>query len=147
MLKRFVAVPLMLVLAGLPGGSFGQEERTIWDGVFTADQALRGKQVNSGVCSKCHGDRGDGANEPDQPGGPAIARFSFLRKWEGTSLASLFEYVKTTMPPDNPASRTDQQYIDVIAHMLELSGAPAGDTELPPDPEVLDFVYIEQKPQ
>jgi cytochrome c len=140
----------MMAVAAIPGGAVAQDtDKSIWEaaGVYTQEQADRGKKVNSGVCAKCHGERGDGANEPDQPGGPAIARFSFLRKWEGTSIASLFEYVKTEMPPDNPASRTDQEYIDVIAHMLALSGAPAGDTELPLDPAALDLIYIEQKPE
>jgi len=149
MLKRLAVGALTLMLLAFPtGGAVAQDaDKSIWDGVFTEEQADRGQKINSGVCAKCHGLRGDGANEPDQPGGPAIARFSFLRKWENTSLASLFEYIKTEMPPDNPASRTDQEYLDVIAHMLALSGAPAGDTELPAEPETLDRIYIEQKPE
>jgi cytochrome c len=149
MLKHIALGALTVMMsAAFPSGSIAQDEdKSIWDGVFTQEQADRGKKVNSGVCAKCHGERGDGANEPDQPGGPAIARFSFLRKWDGSSIASLFEYIRTQMPPDNPASRTDQEYIDVIAHMLALSGAPAGDTELPLDPAALDLVYIEQKPE
>jgi hypothetical protein len=51
------------------------------------------------------------------------------------------------MPPDNPGSRSDQEYVDVIAHIFALSGAPVGDTELPPDAAALDFIYIEQKPE
>ncbi len=140
------AMGLMLV-ATSPG--IAQEDRSIWDesGVFTAEQSARGDKVMQGVCSKCHGVRGDGANEPDQPSGGAIARYSFLRKWDGNTIQGLFDYVKSAMPPDNPGSRSDQEYIDVIAHMLDLSGAPAGEEELPLDPEVLDYIYIEQKPQ
>jgi cytochrome c len=150
MLKPIAAGAIALVLAALaaPGGAVAQDDTSIWEtGVYTQEQADRGKKVSDGVCAKCHGERGDGANEPDQPGGPAIARFSFLRKWDGTSIASLFEYIKTEMPPDNPASRTDQEYIDVIAHMLALSGAPTGDSELPLDPAALELIYIEQKPE
>ena len=147
---KFVAATGALVLmmsAAATNGVTAQEDGSIWDGVYTQEQADRGKKVNSGLCAKCHGERGDGANEPDQPGGPAIARFSFLRKWENTSLASLFEYIRTEMPPDNPGSRTDQEYIDALAYMLVMSGAPAGDTELTSDPETLDRIYIEQKPE
>ncbi len=147
MLKRAVFATAGLVLLCLPTNAFAQEERSIWSGVFTVEQAERGKVVNSGVCSKCHGDRGDGAGEPDQPQAPAIARATFLRKWDGQSLATLFEYIRGTMPPDNPASRTDQNYIDVIAHMLTLTMVPPGDTELPPDPEVLDYIMIGPKPE
>ena len=148
MLKPIAVAALALMMAVPAGGAIAQDaDKSIWDGVYTQEQADRGQKINSGVCAKCHGERGDGANEPDQPGGPAIARFSFLRKWENTSIASLFEYIKTAMPPDNPASRSDQEYVDVIAHMLALSGAPVGDTELPLDPAALDLIYIEQKPE
>ncbi len=147
MLKILAVASLAGMLVAMPIAALAQESQSIWNGVYSEEQATRGQKVNSGVCAKCHGERGDGANEPDQPGGPAIARFSFLRKWEGTSLASLFEFIKTSMPPDNPGSRTDQEYLDAIAYMLKLSGAPAGETELPLDPAALDLIVIEQKPQ
>src|SRR5690348_15068020 len=106
MLKHVIAVALFLMLAAAPTASAAQANASsIWDGVYTQEQADRGKKVNAGVCAKCHGVRGDGANEPDQPGGPAIARFTFLAKWENSTIASLYEFIKTTMPPDNPASR------------------------------------------
>jgi cytochrome c len=150
MLKLVAATGALVQLisaAATSGATAQEEDKSIWDGVYTEEQADRGQKVNSGLCAKCHGTRGDGANEPDQPGGPAIARFSFLRKWENTSLASLFEYIRTEMPPDNPGSRTDQEYIDALAYMLVMSGAPPGDTELTTDPETLDRIYIEQKPE
>lgn len=146
-MTRFARGALLVGLIALPTGVWSQEEKSIWDGVYTAEQAARGQKLNAGICAKCHGERGDGANEPDQPGGPAIARYSFLTKWQDTTVASLFDYIRTAMPPDNPESRTDQEYIDVIARMLEMSGAPAGDTELPPDAAALESIYIEQKPQ
>jgi cytochrome c len=146
MLKRIVFAAVCLLLLGVPTSVSAQEERSIWSGVYTAEQAARGKVLNSGVCMKCHGDRGDGAGEPDQPQAPAIARATFLRKWDSQSLASLFEYIRGTMPPDNPGSRTDQNYIDVIAYMLELTAVPPGDTELPPDPAVLDYIIVGPKP-
>lgn len=146
MLKNAVFAAAALLFLGVPTSSLAQEDRSIWSGVFTVEQAERGKVLNSGVCMKCHGDRGDGAGEPDQPQAPAIARATFLRKWDGQSLASLFEYIRGTMPPDNPGSRTDQNYIDVIAYMLTLTNVPPGDTELPPDTAVLDYIMVGPKP-
>jgi cytochrome c len=147
LMKAFARGAVALVLIALPAGAWSQEGQSIWDGVYTQEQADRGEKLNAGVCAKCHGVRGDGANEPDQPGGPAIARFSFLRKWDGSSIAALYDYIRMTMPPDNPQSRSDQEYLDVIAHLLALSGAPAGATELPLDPEALNSIVIEQKPE
>lgn len=147
MSTRSILGALGICMLALPSTALAQEAKTIWDKVYTQEQADRGKKVNSGVCSKCHGLRGDGANEPDQPGGPAIARHSFLRKWDGSGLGTLFSYIQSTMPPDNPSSRSDQEYVDVIAHMLQLSGAPVGDVELPLDPEALEEITIAPKPE
>lgn len=120
--------------------------RTIWDGVFTAEQALRGEQINSGACASCHGRRMDGAAlDPDRPSTPPIARDRFLRKWDGQSVAGLFALAKATMPKNNPGGLSDQQYVDMIAYMISFSGAPAGDTELPADPAGLAGVAITQK--
>ena len=77
---------------------------------------------------------------------PPLARARFLRVWEGRSLATLFEYTRVTMPEDNPNSLTDQEYVDVIAHMLTVGGMPAGDDELQPDPRSLARVVIRPQP-
>jgi hypothetical protein len=51
--------------------------------------------------------------------------------------------VRTNMPPDAPGTITDQQAIDVIAHMFAVSTIPAGDKELPADPKALEAFVIE----
>lgn len=124
----------------------GAEAVSIWAGVADQEQADRAKKVYSGNCAKCHGRNGNGAGEPDQPESPAVARDPFFTKWEGQSLADLFDYVRSTMPQDNPGSRSDQDYIDAIVHMLVLSEVPLADTELPPDPEILAGYTIDAKP-
>ena len=55
----------------------------------------------------------------------------------GGPLASLFEYIRAALTEDNPPSLTDQKYIDVNAYMLTVGGIPAGDNELPADPQLL----------
>jgi len=57
----------------------------------------------------------------------------------------LFGYTRATMPQNNPASLSDQQYIDIIAYMLSVNEAPAGDTELAPDPADLGRIVIESR--
>lgn len=145
-MKPLVLAAITLLSLGMPTSLQAQEERSIWSGVYTAEQADRGKALHLGVCAKCHGERGDGAGEPDQPQAPAIARASLLRKWDGLSLAALYELIRNTMPPDNPASRSEQNYVDVIAYMLAMTKVPPGEAELPPDPAVLDYIMIGPKP-
>jgi hypothetical protein len=77
---------------------------------------------------------------------PPLARAKFLRDWEGRSLATLFEYTRATMPEGNPGSLTDAEYVDVISYMLSVSGIPAGDDDLRPNPQSLARAVIRQRP-
>ena len=119
-------------------------EQSIWDAVYTEEQAARGETPYSSACSICHGRRLDGASEdPDMRNSPPLARARFLDSWDGQTLAALFEYSMTTMPQNNPGSMSEQNMIDVIAYMLSHSGIPAGDTELEADSDMLADIRIE----
>lgn len=121
---------------------------SVWDGVFTEAQADRGQALYPGPCGLCHGRRLNGApDDPDMPSAPPLARARFIRTWDGRSLATLFEYTRATMPQDNPTSLTDEEYIDVIAYMLEVGGMPPGDDELRPDARSLARIVIGPRPE
>lgn len=116
---------------------------SIWDGVYTEAQARRGEYLYPGPCGKCHGVRLDGAPEdPDMFSTPPIAGAKFLRDWDGRSLGVLFEYLRATMPANNPGFLSDAEYADLIAYMLARSGAPTGSAELPADPQALAALAI-----
>ncbi len=120
---------------------------SVWDGVFTQAQADRGQTAYTGACGICHGRRLNGApDDPDMRSTPPLARAGFLREWDGRSLATLYEYMRATMPEDNPGSLTDPEYVDVIAYMLSVGGMPTGPDALPPDPPRLSRIAIEQRP-
>lgn len=135
--------PVLAALAETPAG----ETRSILDGVYTEAQAERGDPVLMGACAKCHGTRLNGSGDPDQPPSPPIARASFLASWSGDSLESLYTYILTQMPLDNPGQLDEQQTADVVARMLQVSGAPAGDEELPGDAAALGAIVIESMPE
>ena len=119
------------------------ETVSIRDGVFTAEQALRGQVAYTGPCDRCHGYKLDGASEdPDMLPAPPVAGAKFLRKWDGRRLASLFEYVRATMPANNPGYLSDAEVADIVAYMLSVSGMPAGDEALPQELEALASVVI-----
>lgn len=131
---------LLFVLAalGAASGALAQTGATrtpsIRDGVFTAEQARRGKTAYTGPCDRCHGFKLDGASDdPDMLPAPPVAGPKFLRKWNGRTLASLFEYVRTTMPSNNPGYLSDAEVADIVAYMLSSSGVPPGSGELRPD--------------
>lgn len=133
------------ILAGLP--KTGGAKVSVWSGVYTAAQNQRGEELYAGACAQCHGLQLNGAGQPDQPPSPAIARAGFLRKWAGQTVAALFVYVHTKMPPEYPGTLTEQQSIDAIAHMFAVSNMPAGDKELPSDPKALESIVIEMQPK
>jgi mono/diheme cytochrome c family protein len=123
-----------------------QTSASIWDGVFTLEQARRGQIAYTGPCDRCHGYKLDGASDdPDMLPAPPAAGPKFLRAWQGRSLAALFEYTQKTMPANNPGFLTTQELVDVIAYMLLLSGVPAGDTELGAMPRDLARIVVEQR--
>jgi S-disulfanyl-L-cysteine oxidoreductase SoxD len=131
------------VAAGADAQSASGRWVTIRDGVFTAEQALRGQAAYTGPCDRCHGYKLDGAPEdPVMLPAPPVAGAKFLRKWNGRSLATLFEYVRTTMPSNNPGYLGDDEIADIVAYMLFVSGMSAGAETLPADAGRLANVVI-----
>ena len=114
------------------------------DGVFTVEQVRRGQIAYTGPCDRCHGYKLDGASDdPDMLPAPPVAGPKFLRKWNGRSLAALFDYLGATMPANNPGYLSDAEVVDIVAYMLAVSGMPAGEAELQPELDALASVVIE----
>jgi quinoprotein glucose dehydrogenase len=99
---------------------------SVWDAVYTAEQAERGRAFYAKECASCHG---EGLMGQDQA--PGLVGPEFLAKWSGQTVADLFEQTRKSMPKANPNSFSRQEYLDVVAFMLKANGFPAGKTELP----------------
>lgn len=110
--------------------------KNVWDGVFTAEQAARGKTTFMTYCASCHGETGEGT--PNAP----RTKVEIVAHWEEATLNDLFVKVRTTMPRDQPSTLADPTYIDAIAYVLQLTGFPAGSQELAPTPDLLKSVAI-----
>ena len=46
------------------------------------------------------------------------------------------------MPEDGPGRLTDEEYVDVVAYLLDANSYPAGDQELPAEKVALDAIMI-----
>jgi mono/diheme cytochrome c family protein len=116
--------------------------KKILDGVFTADQAARGKTSYEGVCARCHGVplTGGGADE-----GPTLKGSRFLSHWQSDTLAGLYTKIRDTMPQNSPGTISEEVKIEILAYLLQQNGFPAGTTELKRDLPALDTVRIVQK--
>jgi quinoprotein glucose dehydrogenase len=97
-------------------------------GVFTREQATRGRAQYVINCSACH-------MEDLAGGGPALplAGDVFLSRWSNQTVYDLYRRIRTTMPQSAPASLTDPVYRDIVAFILRANNFPAGATELPAD--------------
>jgi cytochrome c553 len=123
--------------------SSASDTRSVWDGVYTEDQAKRGEASYKTGCSSCHGERLKGAGES-----PPLAGMPFMSNWSGLLLADLYERIRRTMPQDNPARMTRQQKIEILAYILSVNKFPSGNTDLPRQTELLKLIRIEaNKPE
>jgi len=111
---------------------------SVWDGVYTVEQAKRGEPFYSQGCARCHG--------PDLTGGetaPALTSAEFKSNWSGLSVDDLFERIKVSMPQDSPGSLSRQQTADILAFVLFKGGFPAGEKELAREAEILKGIRFE----
>ena len=118
-----------------------QTTKSVWDGVYTEDQAARGLKVFADQCAKCHG--------PDMTGGdaPPLAGSEFASDWDDLSVGDLAERLRVSMPQDKPQSLTREQTADLIAAIMKQNHMPAGQAELPPQAEALKQIkYKANKP-
>jgi hypothetical protein len=100
-------------------------DKNVWSGVYTAEQAMRGKDSFSLYCSRCH--------MADLSGGehPPLKGSVFLGHWMEETAAPLFAKMHR-MPPSG-AKPTEQMYLDILAFILESNSFPAGNDVLKTD--------------
>jgi len=99
---------------------------TVLDGVYTDAQAARGQIDYGRNCARCHGPNLDGGGTA-----PPLRSVTFLDVWREDYLNSLFLHIRTRMPPGSAAgSLPEDQYIDIVAHILAVNEFPAGKNEL-----------------
>jgi mono/diheme cytochrome c family protein len=114
--------PILLMAAM---GAAQAQSASIWNGVYTEEQAARGTAGFNARCANCHGATLSGTGEA-----PALAGPQFLSDFDGLSLGDLFDRIRTTMPQDNPGSLTRDQVADILAFLLKANGLPSGAKEL-----------------
>jgi len=114
--------------------------RTVWSGVFTADQAAQGKTVFENKCVTCHGAELNGGEMA-----PPLSGGMFLGNWNGQSLGDLFVRIHTTMPQNDPGSLNNAEVTQVLAYILSFNQFPAGSAPLPSDEAALGQIGITDK--
>jgi mono/diheme cytochrome c family protein len=113
--------------------------RSAKEGVYTKEQADRGKAVYGAQCASCHGTME--TVTPDMA--PLLNDSGFQNLWKDRSLARLFGRIIETMPQDKPKSLSPDQTAEIVAYILSGNQLPAGDVPLPTDLEVLKEIRVD----
>lgn len=114
--------------------------KTVWSGVFAADQATQGKTVFDNKCAICHGAELNGGEMA-----PPLAGASFVANWSGQTLGDLFTRIHSTMPANDPGSMNNAETALVLAYILSFNQFPAGAAPLPSDDASLGQITITDK--
>jgi mono/diheme cytochrome c family protein len=128
----FVAAALAALAQSKPG--------RIWDGVFTAAQAERGKAAYAASCTNCHN-----ADLAGSVRAPALRGERFLATWQDGSVSRLFRKIRDSMPATYPETVPEEVKIDIIAYLLQSNSFPAGAAELKLDEQELEDIQIVKK--
>lgn len=114
----------------LAQSSVPQSVRSTASGVYTDEQATRGRDTYQMQCKSCH--------TPASHTGPTFASW-----WDRKPLSDLYQFVTTRMPKNEPGSLQPDEYADLIAYLLKLNDLPSGSEPLPADSLVLKKIRID----
>lgn len=116
---------MTLILA--TNGSAAQSPSSVWDGIYSTGQAAQGRERFVQRCATCHGEG-------------TVS----LRRFDNQSVGDAFQAISKNMPPGTVLPQ--QEYADILAHLLELHDLPASDTRLRPDAEHLSRIALSFDP-
>ncbi len=129
------------MIAAACAAIFAQQSRSVWDGVYTAEQAGRGRAQYQQRCAGCHGDELEG----DVVEHPSLADGNFRDRWNGQTLGDLFERVHRDMPQKEPGSLSRETAADLVAFILSANNFPSGKHDLPHDAPSLGEIRFESR--
>jgi S-disulfanyl-L-cysteine oxidoreductase SoxD len=136
-MRRFATLSILSTALIAPLTFGGQQapsaERSVMSGVYSADQAARGRTSHRTNCTSCHGT----TNYTGE---------AFEKLWLGSTLFDVLDRLRTTMPEDNPGNIPVTEYVDIIAYILSVNGYPQGTAELLPDEAELRKVKVDSAP-
>ena len=114
-------------------------QSTVADGVYSEEQATRGKELFTKTCTECHGEELSGMEDIIPP----LTGEIFFETWQGRSVGDLFDQISKNMPALSPGSLKPEQVADLVAYILSVSKYPAGSTALVAKFEALQEIKID----
>ena len=113
--RNLLGAALFLALAACGGEQSSAPAETA---VANFDsQAEHGADLFATNCAACHG-----ANLEGTTLGPILSGFNFLQRWGTQTPALLLINIQANMPPGGNSSLSDEDYLDIVAHLLSANG-------------------------
>jgi mono/diheme cytochrome c family protein len=107
------------------------QSKTVWDGVYTQEQAARGAVSFASTCSRCHAAEPNAGEE-----GKNLAGKAFWNSFRESTVDHLLDFVSKNMPNGAGGSLSANTYADLVAFILSRNDLPSGSTELTKDSAV-----------
>tara|TARA_B100001167_G_scaffold1895_1_gene1132 strand:+ start:1646 stop:3772 length:2127 start_codon:yes stop_codon:yes gene_type:complete len=85
--------------------------------VTFASQVEAGAEAYATNCAICHG-----ANLEGSTLGPLLSGFSWVRRWGTQTPTLLLGNIQASMPPGGNENITEEDYLNIVAHMLQVNG-------------------------
>jgi hypothetical protein len=134
-IRTGLTLGLVVLFAGVSISSLRAGQQTpapappsVWNGVFTVDQADRGSHQFELHCAECHGVNLEGGE------GKPLRGQQFWNDFREKTVGELLSYIRTNMPfsEDGLLQGTlpTPTYVDIVAHILRANDLPAGQKEL-----------------
>ncbi len=91
-------------------------------------QAAAGAEAYAAWCASCHGAGLEGTTL-----GPLLSGDPFMRRWGGRTPALLLGDIRASMPPGGGDGLSDEDYLGIVAHILDVNGVDGVEEALSAD--------------
>jgi mono/diheme cytochrome c family protein len=132
-----IAIGLALLISAAM--VFGQESASVWDGVYSPEQANQGKAVFSQNCQSCHQEGLVGKLGT----APPLTGAQFKENWNSLTAGDIFKYINTSMPRGTTTRLSTEDTAKVLAYIFTVNGFPAGQKDLPSSETALQTIRFD----
>src|SRR5262245_17478243 len=112
----------IVILIAASAAQAAAQNKTVWDGVYSKQQADRGAASFESNCTRCHAASANTGEE-----GRNLAGKAFWDSFRESTVDHLLDYVSKNMPNGTGAgSLSPNTYLDLVAFILSRNDLPAG---------------------
>jgi mono/diheme cytochrome c family protein len=121
----FAVAVIGLIMTATVNSSVAAQNKTVWDGVYTEQQAARGALSFNSNCTRCHAGTVNDGEE-----GRSLAGEHFWKSFRESTVDHLLDYVSRNMPNGAGGTLSANVYADLVAYILSRNALPPGASEL-----------------